>query len=253
MERALDIGAALRFPLDKRAWGEKALVNLLLVAVCFLIPIIGPIVAMGYGVLVEKAMIQDPQGPSPLFDFGKFGEHLTRGVKPFVVGLMLLPLWFLVAALVIVPTIVLLAAARVDGVVVLLVMVVVYGVLMALLYLLGVLLTPVGLRSLLEQKVMGSFALGFVMEFHRKMWREEAKLAGVWLLLMVPMMMLMCIPLLSYFVFAWMMLVMWHAHAQLYRAYVARGGTPLEFLPIEVLQQPAFPVETGGTGEIHSG
>jgi len=63
--------------------------NLLLITVCNLIPIVGPIVLLGYRAEVAQALLRDGElRRHPKFDFDRFVEYLTRGVWPFVVGLI---------------------------------------------------------------------------------------------------------------------------------------------------------------------
>lgn len=243
----LNLGAAFGFPLSRQAWGDKAFLNLLLIAVCFLIPIIGPLVVLGYGVLVEKAAIQDPLGPAPRFDFSKFTDHLRRGVAPFVAGLLLLPLWIIIVAIVFIPLIVILANSHAQGIEVAALFAAAYLLTMILMLFAGIFVWPIALRAMLEQKILSAFGLGFVLDFHRRVWPEEAKLAGAWILLMVPLILFSCIPFLSYFLVAGLLLISWHAHAQLYRLYLARGGMPLDFTPVTVELAPAFPVQSPAT------
>jgi hypothetical protein len=88
-------GLAFGYFLRKRDW----VTNLLLLTVCEFIPVVGPIVALGYRAEVAVALDRDPdQRRHPNFDFGRFVEYLTRGVWPFLVGLVL-GLGFLVPVL----------------------------------------------------------------------------------------------------------------------------------------------------------
>src|SRR5689334_2300837 len=86
---------ALKYPFQ----GPQAWPNLGFLAICFLIPIVGPIVALGFQCEVEKQLVLSPASPGPRFDFGKFGTYLRRGVAPFVVSLLasllLFPMMFL--------------------------------------------------------------------------------------------------------------------------------------------------------------
>src|SRR4051812_27429856 len=80
----MEIGAAFRFPFRSEKW----FVNTLLVAVCLLIPVVGPLVLNGYMALLERRLVRDMNDVPPPFDFGEFMKHLERGVAPFVVGLL---------------------------------------------------------------------------------------------------------------------------------------------------------------------
>ena len=68
---------------------------MLLGAVCALIPILGPIVYLGY--LTEVIVAQHRHGEESFaaFDFDYFGRYLSRGLWPFLVQL--------VAGLIVVP------------------------------------------------------------------------------------------------------------------------------------------------------
>src|SRR4051794_20483303 len=80
----MNLKAALNFPLR----APSPYKNICLVALCNLIPIVGPMVLMGYGVPIEKALVHDLDAAPPAFDFGRFSEYLQRGIIPFVVMLV---------------------------------------------------------------------------------------------------------------------------------------------------------------------
>ncbi|MFO0800882.1 MAG: DUF4013 domain-containing protein [Gemmataceae bacterium] len=70
--------------------------NLLLATVCLFIPVVGPLVLLGYQAEVAERLVRDPDlRRYPDFSFDRFVELLTRGLWPFLIGL--------VAALVFVP------------------------------------------------------------------------------------------------------------------------------------------------------
>src|SRR5580692_5496549 len=77
---------AFRYILD-RPGGS---VNLLLITVSQFIPVVGPIVLLGYRAEVSVALEHDPRlKRHPKFDFGRFVQYLTRGVWPFLISLIL--------------------------------------------------------------------------------------------------------------------------------------------------------------------
>lgn len=99
----MEFGLAFRYAIDRTGgW-----TNVLLITVCFLIPIVGPIVMMGYRAEVAEALIRDPDlRRHPLFKFDRFAEYLSRGV------------WaFLIALVVSIPFIILIVAAMMIGMV----------------------------------------------------------------------------------------------------------------------------------------
>src|SRR5438034_6215952 len=61
--------------------------NLLLGALCALIPIIGPIVLLGYRYETVIGLLAVGGARYPDFNFGRFGDYLMRGLWPFLVGL----------------------------------------------------------------------------------------------------------------------------------------------------------------------
>ncbi len=62
--------------------------NLLLGALCTLIPVVGGIVLQGYHYEVAIAMTTNGGSRYPDFDFNRFGDYLMRGLWPFLVGLV---------------------------------------------------------------------------------------------------------------------------------------------------------------------
>src|ERR1700704_4458903 len=79
------------------------MMNMLLGGVCVLIPIIGPIVVLGWLITGFWARQDQSFETFPAFDFSHFVKYLERGLWPFLVALVtsmafcivLLPLWIL--------------------------------------------------------------------------------------------------------------------------------------------------------------
>ncbi len=64
--------------------------NLLLITLCMIIPVVGPIVLLGYQSSVGRRLLRDPQMEEhPEFTFDRFGDYLNWGIWPFVVQLIL--------------------------------------------------------------------------------------------------------------------------------------------------------------------
>ncbi len=217
-------GDALRFPFRS----EKHWANLGFALVCFLIPIVGPIVLLGYGVLVEKALIADLDAEPPALDFNHFIDHLKRGVPPFVVGLIFVPI-LMVAMLPSVGLIVV-GAARFHqepalSSVLIGLAIVAYFVLVAAS---NLLITPMAMKAGLERTIAGAFDWKFVVGFlQRTGWRAlgyNLLLMGISILIMP--FAICCLVVGPYAFTAWLMFVQFHIRAQLYRLYLDRGGTP---------------------------
>src|SRR4051812_34948383 len=64
------------------------LMNLLLGGVCVLIPIVGPIVLLGWLITGFWARQNQAFETFPPFDFSHFGKYLERGLWPFLVTLV---------------------------------------------------------------------------------------------------------------------------------------------------------------------
>lgn len=88
---------AFRFLFDDPNWG----MNLLLGSVLMLIPIVGPIVFMGWQLRIMQHLVKGEASPIPRFDFSDFGFYLGKGVIPFVVSLLvMLPFFFIIFILI---------------------------------------------------------------------------------------------------------------------------------------------------------
>lgn len=77
--------------------------NLLIGAIMVLIPIVGPIVVMGWQCEIFQRLHKKHSQPIPKLDFNDFGHYLGRGIVPFVVGLLVtIPLAIALAIIVVV-------------------------------------------------------------------------------------------------------------------------------------------------------
>lgn len=65
--------------------------NLMYGTVCTLIPVIGPIILLGYRAEVAESLEKDPDLEDyPNFDFNRFMPYLTRGLWPFLAELVVM-------------------------------------------------------------------------------------------------------------------------------------------------------------------
>ena len=231
----MDFRAALTFPFRGQRW----LPNLALVAVCMLIPIIGPMVVLGYGVLVMRLLVADLLVQPPQFDFAMFTEHLKRGLPPFVVALIFVPLMFM--------SIFAMWAASFIGVLLLVnqsvalgIAVILAGFLLglALMVTTGVALAPLTMKAALEGTIGGAFDWAFAKDFYRRVGWLTLKIQLLLFLLALIMLPIGCVPLIGPAAMQSLIVMMnWNAHAQLYREYLARGGRTLN-IPLELFPPP---------------
>ncbi len=209
--------------------------NVILGAVCQLIPIIGPMVFMGYQFDIIESLQREPRGSYPDFCFDRFADYLKRGLWPFLVS-------FIVNAIVIVPValvcyviglVVALAshgAGQHAGPVVTFVGMGGFSVLfMALLIAVGIVSLPMWLRAGLTQDFAEAFRFDFIRDFIRTVWKEMLLTAlflfGTSLVVTMTGMLLCCVGI--YPAGALVMLAIAHLNCQLYQAYLSRGGTPI--------------------------
>ena len=222
--------------------GNQGFTNLMLLSVCLLIPMVGPIIAAGYQYDVISALHRYPKAPYPAFDFGRFGEYLGRGIWKFICDLasqVILTPVFLVAfyggMFAIIGLAWLfsgddpnntgmafgLAATIVVPLAILFVLVVTVG--------LRLILNPLILKASLSGEGADLFDFGFMMDFVKRTWREtiwEVLWVYVtWPIIAILGLMLFCIGILP--AFAWSLMADAHTNWQLYEIYLAKGGRPI--------------------------
>jgi hypothetical protein len=226
----------------------KWMMNLLLAGVCFFIPVIGPMVIMGW--LITGFWGRDDERPEtfPDFDFSFFGKYLERGVWPFLVMLVSGLASALVIAVFLVPLAMFSSLisggshGQASGC---------FGALIAMFMMfcsvaavvaMMVVLSPLTLRASMVQDFAQSFDFTFMKRFVSLVWKEI--LLSVLFLLVASMVLTslgalaLCIGM--YFAkvpiyFCWM-----HLHKQLYRLYLSRGGEPVPLSP-KVRDLPVVP------------
>ncbi len=100
----MDFGKAFTFVFDDPDWLKKVAIN----ALIGLIPIVGQLYLLGWGLEVARRVAMRSGTPLPDVDFG---THLGHGFKAFVLGLVYtIPIW-----VVILPMIIVIAIADAAG------------------------------------------------------------------------------------------------------------------------------------------
>lgn len=228
---------AYQFIFDNPNW----FVNLLLMAVCNFIPIIGTIVISGYQFEMLEVMHRRGRDEYPEFDFGRFGDYLSRGIWPFLVAV--------VASLVIVPFMgaivgfvlafagafgggpgafgnwmgalspaatVMLAAA--GAALFWLVCIVFWMVMMSMM-----------IRAGLMQEFGSAFDLKFARDFVSTMWVEIVLMILFQFVTMIPIAFtgFLACGIGIYVAAAALMMAQAHFQYQLYEIYLTRGGEPI--------------------------
>lgn len=235
----IDFGAACKDLFTT----EKKWMTLLLLAVCTLIPIVGPMVSMGY---LYRRYVGVRNGiPAADFDFSFFSEHLQAGLWPMISGL--------VAALVAVPVILLAMLPMAIGPMIapdneaIIAICMIIGVLLYVgaILVMMVAVMPIQLRSGLMMDFKAGFSKSFIIDFIKKV--------GLSLLLWYMLLMIVVMPLalVGYFalfvgvyaVSAWAQVASMHLLFQHYDLYLEKGGQPIAVNPalLVVLTPPTPP------------
>jgi len=225
---------AYRFAFSSPNW----LSNLLMGGLCQFIPVVGPIVWLGYTYEVIVALHQRPQEPYPDFDFGEFSRYLVRGIWPFlaqlIVGFVLAPviLFFMYGPLVIA----LIATGGGKGAEEVVLIALgggwLFGIALSFLFA-ALISTPIQLRAGMTEDLGQALSWSFIRDFAGRVGRESV-VAMVFLTVSA-----VCVMLGGYLLclvgalpaMALVMLASQHLEYQLLHLYIHRGGAPL---PVKV-------------------
>ncbi|MEY2488354.1 MAG: hypothetical protein QOC70_296 [Verrucomicrobiota bacterium] len=230
----------------------KWIMNLLLGGVCVLIPIVGPMVVLGWLITGFWARQDENFETFPEFDFSHFGKYLERGLWPFLVAfvfgmaasIVLVPLvWVLMIPMMVIgglssgnePN-----AGTCFGALAMIVMMLVVAV---LIFVLMLVLVPLKIRASLTQDFVKSFDVGFVKRFVALTWKEivlsSLFVAVTGTLFVCLGMVVFCVGM--YFATVLVYFSWTHLHKQLYQLYLSRGGEPVPMSPKLFDAPPAVP------------
>ena len=211
------------------------MMNVLLTAVCGMIPVIGGLVIMGYQYEVVIAMLLSGGTRYVDFDFNKFADYLMRGLWPFLVQLVL-SLMFVPIAFVFVPLVFGLAAVAANAGQDAAPLVFVGGMLLMFLIfiplglIVGAFIVPMQIRAALAQDFAAAFHFGWVWDFVKKTWLDM--LLGMLFVGFTGCILAVC----GYFacligiVVAMPVIFLAQAHFvyELYLLFLSRGGEPVQ-------------------------
>lgn len=214
--------------------------NLLLAGVCFLIPIVGPIVVIGWLVTGFWGRRDNAPETFPNFDFAQFSKYLERGLWPFLVVLaasvVIIPVVWIV---VLIPMFIMGAlfsggeGGAISSILGLIVGLIGFALYIGAFLFIMLIIKPLNIRASLTQDFMKSFDFAFVKQFISLTWKESllssAFLMAASMILMPLGMVVLCVGMyaaaaLVYFAWA-------HMDKQIYALYLARGGVPVEVSP----------------------
>lgn len=222
------------------------LTNAFMSGLCGLIPIVGQIVLMGYAYETAELLHRTNGKIYWDFNFNRFGDYLTRGLGPFLIGLVFGILQFFLNFGIQIGTTLLLAAlagqqqqqggpTAMDGMAV-------AAILLSNLFsfgaqiLLSFIYYPLQIRGGLANEVGQSFQFNFAFDFAGKLWMEIVLVALVSTLLGMGVVALAivtcCIGLIP--AIGFMSLMNGWFGFQLYRKYLSKGGRPIPLKPLPV-------------------
>ena len=229
------------------------LTNLLVAGLCGWIPVVGPMVVLGW--LLGGFWGRDDTNPAtfPDFKFDRFAEYLKRGLWPMLVGMLsgfvIAPVMWVLS---VVPMLVVSALGAghgnhesgARGIVALLAMLVMFVLIFACMIAFTLLLKPLMLRASLLQDFGKAFDFRWCLRFVKLTWLEcVLTLLFLWVVALafeLVGLLALCIGvmfILAPIHFAWV-----HLDQQLYKLFVQRGGEPLPLSPSLRDGPPSVPI-----------
>lgn len=214
---------------DNPNWG----MNLLYGSLCMLIPVVGPIVLMGYLTELLANHRTTGQAHKGTFDFGRFADYLSHGWQAFVVAmiisLVIMPVMFVIMAIFFIG-IALIEDVPILAISVFLLAIILYFTTIIVVILLTI---PVMLRAALTQNIGEALRFGPAKEF---VGRVGWPMVGAVLFLFVVGTALTIVGYMMCFVgmypaMALLICAQWHLLGQLHLLYLDRGGTPIPISP----------------------
>jgi hypothetical protein len=220
---------SLQFIVERQNW----MVNVLLGGVCMLVPILGPIVFIGYLYVVIDALRRDPEHKDyPDFDFNRLTDYLSRGIWPFLMQLVLslvigVPLGLILGVLMGVGTA--LAAGSKSTAMLVVFQLAMFVVILAVSILSAFVTFPAELQAGLAREFNFARMVAFVKDFNQRVFKEM--LVSILFIVAIAVvaelvgLAIFCVGI--YFTLAAVVMAQYHLKFQLYQLYLERGGTPV--------------------------
>jgi len=220
-----------QYVFDSPNW----LMNVVLGAICSIIPIVGPLVMIGYQFEVVSSLLATQGMRYPDFDFNRFVDYLVRGLWPFLVQLVAsLVLTPVILMVIFVPLMILAGVAgavgdKGAGGVFAIGLPFLVLIDLPIVVLISLVLVPPLIRAGLARDFVEGFNLNWVIDFLKKTWLEMS--LGL-LFIAFSAAILAILGMLAcgiglYVVMPVIFLAQAHMYYQLYLLYLSRGGTPV--------------------------
>ncbi len=214
------------------------MMNLLFGGVCMLIPIIGPIVLLGWLITGFWARQENDFETFPEFDFSNFTKYLERGLWPLlvvlVVSFVMVPLiWILMIPMMLISGFCFGHDPSASSYFAAIAMMLMTLALTVILFAMMLVLVPLKIRASLVQDFAKSFDFSFVQQFLALTWKEIVLSS---LFVMITSALFFCIGMIVFCVGIYFAAVLncfsWtHLQKQLYTLYLARGGESVPLSP----------------------
>lgn len=224
------------------------MMNVLWGFLCMLIPLVGPLVYLGYMYEIIEMLLFTAGARYPDFDVNRFGDYLMRGLWPFLVQMVV----GMVMAVIIVPVMFIgmaIIGALADGAgdaggaLMGLGLLLLFALYVVAIIGVNLVMLPMLLRAGLTQEFAEAFKFGWVKDFIRRMWLEMTLVALFVMATSIPLMILgylaLCVGI--YASMAVLVLASGHLNYQLYSIYLNRGGEPIPLKPRFPQQMTAPP------------
>jgi hypothetical protein len=225
---------AYRFIFESPRWATHLLIG----AVCQLVPIVGPLVLMGYIYNVLETKHRHGRDQFPPFDFNRLSVYLVRGLWPFLVSVVAaLPVFLLLVPFILIVALSGAATGQNGDPPLFTIGLFAVGIplFVVFLFALHVVAQPMVLRAGFSQDLGSAFSMAFVRDFLSRVWKELL-LSILFLIVTAPLVMLAGLLAFCVGVYAAAVVLMFaqlHFHYQLYELYLQRGGTPIPLKPEE--------------------
>ncbi len=231
----MDTKRALTYVTEHPQW----LPNLGIVTIAQLVPLLGPIVLLGYFAYVIESVRRGGEAdgsPYPMLELDRLSEFASRGFRIFLIlalaTVIVMPIFLMVYFGVFLATqlpLILLGDSTLSVVLGLVSIPVVFFVFVTMLISVLVLITPLHLRAALNEDLAAAYSLDYIRDYLRRYWKPTAATLSVVMALSVAAMLggMLALFIGMFPAMAYMQFVHNHMLAQLADGYERAGGLSL--------------------------
>ncbi|MFC2172627.1 DUF4013 domain-containing protein [Acidobacteriota bacterium] len=215
---------AVNFIFEHPRWWLLALIG----GLSFFVPIVGPLVFMGFLVEEIERYHRTKSDTLQEFSFDRLGPYLMRGLWPFLAGLVLAVI--LIPVILVPALIFLVIPGALDLESAMPFFVIAFVIICVAICLIAALAAvPITLGAALGQNLRAALSWRFIKDFVSKMWLEilVTMLFLVVLAIVAEIIGLLACGIGIYCTLALVTVSQWHLYWQLYELYLERGGEPV--------------------------